>query len=349
LKWSGFENKMENDFVKEQIDELFNLVDENHDGVISKQEWVQHAHQIPFFHRLHLDKNQPDIVTFNHRAVLGEGPHWDSVTKTLYWIDILGKKVFSHDRNGHTSAILLEKSPGCLVPTSHPNTLLVACQNSLELLNTNDHTCRTWLSRSKMETKPENRFNDGKVDPFGRLWVGTVAFSCQGTEGTLFSVNPDGTFKKRRGEVGISNGLAWTRDSKVMYFIDSPTRKIVAFDYDVNTGDLTFERTVVTVPDTNGQVPDGMTIDSEGMLWVAIWGGSKVCRYNPNGGQILRELQVPALNVTSCCFGGENLDVLYVTSASCDTDLKKWPQAGFTFEYKNLGVKGVPMSSFSLK
>jgi len=166
----------------------------------------------------------------------------------------------------------------------------------------------------------------------------------------LYTVNSDGHHQVHKTKVGISNGLAWSHDHKTMYYIDSPTKKVVAFDFNAETGAISNERTVyVAVPeDVNDQVPDGMTIDTEGMLWIAIWGGSKVVRVDPKSGQLNLSLSVPALNVTSVCFGGENLDVLYVTTASCDTDLNEWPDAGHTFEFKGLGFQGYPMKSFVL-
>jgi len=285
------------------------------------------------------------VIAPDYRAVLGEGPHWDPTTHTLYWIDIIGKKVFVHSA-GKTTAVDLPKMPGCLAPTDG-NKLVVALQDGIALLNLSDQQVHPWKDRSSMESDlPLNRFNDGKVDPQGRFWVGSVAINCQGTAGTLFSIGPEGTVKVRREKVGISNGLAWSPDGKTMYFIDSPTKKVVAFDFDGETGDISNERTIVTLNPEKEEVPDGMTIDTEGMLWVAIWGGSRVSRFDPSNGKLLDEIEIPALNVTSCCFGGADLDVLYVTSASCDTDLNQYPQAGFTFEFKDLGFKGFPMGSF---
>jgi len=237
--------------------------------------------------------------------------------------------------------------PGCLAPAANDHdSLIVATQAGLIWYNWENQTSEMWLERTGLEDKPNNRFNDGKVDPAGRLWAGTLAVDCQGTEGTLFCFEADKTSSVKRTQVGISNGLAWSPDNTKMYFIDSPTLKVVGWDYDISTGNITNERDVITFPSDEG-IPDGMTIDEDGFLWVAKWGGAKIQRVDPNNGKVVQEVQIPALNVTSCCFGGANLDVLYVTCASMDTDTTQYPHAGHLFEVRNTGTAGLPLNNFT--
>jgi len=150
----------------------------------------------------------------------------------------------------------------------------------------------------------------------------------------------------KKTNIGISNGLAWSSDMKTMYYIDSPTKKVVAWDYCLDSGSIVNERTVFENFTTGDEVPDGMTIDSEGFLWVAIWGGSRIVRVNVLTGKEVERIVVPAKNITSCAFGGPNLDTLYITTASADTSLEEFPLAGSLFSIK-LGHTGPPMRKFN--
>jgi sugar lactone lactonase YvrE len=194
---------------------------------------------------------------------------------------------------------------------------------------------------------PENRFNDGKCDPAGRYWAGTMSLTDQPSKGALYQLEADHTVKRLIPDVSISNGLAWTSDGGTMYFADTPTRQIAAFDYDLVTGDVNNRRTVVHIPEDQG-FPDGMTIDSEGMIWVAHWDGWQVSRWNPNTGEQLCAIPVPASQVTSCTFGGPDLDQLFITTARVGLDeeeLSKQPLAGGVFRAMP-GVKGVPANRY---
>jgi len=198
-----------------------------------------------------------------------------------------------------------------------------------------------------MENKEFNRFNDGKVDPSGRIWVGSMASDCKGTEGFFYCIHKDKSWTLERENVGISNGLAWTKDKKIMYYIDSTPKKVFAFDYEDSTGKISNERVAFEWKEENSTV-DGMTIDSVGFLWIAIWGGEKVIRVNPANGEVVMNVKVPgARNITSCCFGGPDLTTLYITSASCDTDITAYPNAGCLFRYE-AGVSGLPVNKFQI-
>ena len=195
---------------------------------------------------------------------------------------------------------------------------------------------------------PENRFNDGKCDPAGRFWAGTL--SLEGKRGTcnLWRLDADLSVHKMLEGVSVSNGIVWTADRTAMYYVDTPTRRVDRFDYDHDTGEIDNRSVAVRIPDGMG-FPDGMTIDSEGMLWVCLWQGGKVSRWDPVTGELLATVDLPASNVTSCAFGGEELDQLYITTARITIDeerLKEQPLAGGLFR-ADVGVTGVPAYEFA--
>ena len=195
---------------------------------------------------------------------------------------------------------------------------------------------------------PTNRFNDGKCDPAGRFWAGTMPISESGPVGALYVLESDGTTRKMLSEVSIANGIVWSLDAKTMYYIDTPTGRVDAFDYDLASGDISNRRTVITIPDGQGY-PDGMTGDAEGMLWVAHWGGHCVTRWDPTTGELLDTIHVPAAQVTACAFGGPNLDELYITCARRGLDeavLAEQPLAGGLFKAMP-GVKGLPAFEYA--
>ena len=141
---------------------------------------------------------------------------------------------------------------------------------------------------------PDNRFNDGKCDPAGRLWAGTMAIDESHGAGALYCLHPDLTVHRMVPNVSVSNGLAWSLDQKTMYFVDSPTRRIVGFDYELESGSIDNARTIFDVPEGAG-FPDGMTIDAEGHLWVALWNGGRVLRVDPAAGAISDEIVLPGV------------------------------------------------------
>lgn len=203
------------------------------------------------------------------------------------------------------------------------------------------------------EDKPENHLNDGKCDPLGRLWVGSMAHEIEPAQpareqGTLFSLSGDRKLTKWVDKITISNGMTWSLDKKMFYYIDSFLRTIYAFDYDEEAGAISNRRIAVKNDPSLGY-PDGMTIDAEGMLWVAMYDGWKVVCFNPVTGDIIREVDIPVAKVTSCCWGGPNLDELFVTCESLrlsPEEKKAQPLAGSIFRVKNLGTHGFPAIPF---
>ena len=283
---------------------------------------------------------QAELV-LDAKAKLGEGAIWHPDEKRFYWIDIEGKvfHVFN-PASGEDAEHPLPERVGTVVPVKAGGVLL-AMQNGIHKFDFGTGSLQL-ITHPEID-KPGNRFNDGKCDPAGRLWVGTMSTTNEKNAGALYCLDTDKTIDKKKDKVGISNGIAWSPEGTTMYYIDTPTGKVEAFDFDVKTGEISNPRYVIEVAKELGH-PDGSTMDSEGMLWIALWGGSCVTRWNPETGKLLQKIDVPARNVTSCAFGGENLEILYITTARIgtdDEDLKKFPNAGGVFAVKP-GVKGLP-------
>ena len=256
-------------------------------------------------------------------ATLGEGPAWDTKTQMLYWVDILEKRVHYH-RDDENGFMQLDAMPGCLAPCKD-GTLILALSAVSEELD-KERNCFTSLNPATTKvttlalvTEPTtNRFNDGKCDPAGRFLAGTMNMDEKTPSGGLYSLKGESVTCLLNG-IRISNGLAWSPDYKTFYHIDTPTREVKAFDYDLSTGQIANSRVVISVPKEFGW-PDGMTSDTEGNLWIAMWGGAQVTRWSPANGELLEQIPLPAKNVTSCVFGGENLNELYITSARVGLD-----------------------------
>ena len=195
---------------------------------------------------------------------------------------------------------------------------------------------------------PGNRFNDGKCDPAGRFWAGTMPNDETGPTGALYVLETDLTVHKKLDNVAIANGIVWSHDNSTMYYIDTPTGTVDAFDYDLGTGAIANRRSVITIPSEDGW-PDGMTIDADGNLWVAHWGGFRITCWNPNTGELLHTVRAPAPNTSACAFGGPDLDQLYITTACKGVDdatLAEFPLTGGLF-VADVGVKGVKAFEFA--
>lgn len=284
-------------------------------------------------------------LVIDAKATLGEGPCWDEHKQQLYWVDIPEKKLHTFDPyTGESQSIHLEQQIGAAV-VRQSGGMVVALEHGLYFLDLTTEEL-THIHDPEQHV-PTNRFNDGKVDPAGRFWVGTMSLDPKASKGSLYRLNLDASVSTMIEGVSISNGLAWSIDKQTMYYIDTPTKQIVAYDYDEASGDISNKRTVISIED-EGHNPDGMTIDAEGFLWVAEWGGSQVCRWNPNTGAKVASIKLPVSLVTSCTFGGKNLDELYITTARTrltEEQLQEQPQAGGLFMVKP-GVSGTVSQSF---
>ncbi len=285
-------------------------------------------------------------LEFDAQAKLGEGPCWDARNNLLYWVDIEGFALHVYNPATKTDrAINVGQHIGAAV-VRQSGGMLVALREGFYHLDLNTEQL-TKIVDPEAE-QPENRFNDGKCDPAGRFWAGTLFLPETEPElGSLYCLATDLQVQRKLGKVSISNGLAWSADELTMYFIDSPTRQCFAFDYDKASGDMRNRRVVVEIPAGEGW-PDGMTIDAEGMLWIALWDGWCVRRYNPNNGALLDEIKVPVARPTSAVFGGANLETMYITSASTRLSaeaLAAQPFAGGIFK-AHPGVSGTPTFEF---
>ncbi|MFD1356715.1 SMP-30/gluconolactonase/LRE family protein [Fictibacillus halophilus] len=273
------------------------------------------------------------------KADLGEGPCWDKQKGVLYWVNILGKTVNRYDpETKENKEIQVDQLVGTVVPRKSGG-VVVAMEKGFYFLDLD--TEKLTPITDPENHLPENRFNDGKCDPYGRFWAGTMSLSEEQGRGSLYCLHTDLKVEKKVGDLTISNGLAWSPDHKFMYLIDTPTKKVTRFDYDEETGKIANPVAVIQFKEGEG-APDGMTIDEEGMLWIAHWGGARVSRWNPETGEQLLSIPIPALNVTSCTFGDSDLKTLYITTARknmTEEQLREYPLTGGLFKVR-LGIRG---------
>jgi sugar lactone lactonase YvrE len=277
-------------------------------------------------------------------AVLAEGPVWDGLRQRLWWVDIERNELHSFDPgNGTDCGWTLDHRIGFAVPSTRGD-LVIGTQRGLMRFDP-DAGIATAVVDPESHL-PDNRFNDAKCDPAGRLWAGTMAVSESPCLGSLYRVDKSWQVDRMVTNISISNGLAWSTDGRTMYYIDSPTRRVDAFDFDPHTGDISNRRAVIEVVDG---FPDGMCIDANGNLWVALWGGWGVACYDPRTGAQIDKIEIAVEAVTSCCFAGADLDELYTTTASRDLDPRgraEQPLAGCLFRARP-GGKGLPTPFFA--
>ncbi len=291
----------------------------------------------------------PYEVVVPHTCLLGEGPVWDATTKSICWVDILNGIVHEYVAGKKEHRTLpVNDMVGAIALCTNGN-FLAGLKSGLAFINRESGAIKK-LHQPEAHL-PGNRFNDGKCDPAGRFWIGTMALSEESGAGNVYRIDKDFSCTKIIAGVAVSNGMAWSADGKLFYYIDSPTREVVAYDFDMATGDIKNKRVVISVPKEEG-FPDGMTIDSDGMLWIGHWDGWQVARWNPFTGEKLCSIPMPAARITSCTFGGDYLQDLYITSARVGLtagQLDHQPLAGSLFIIKNSGFKGVETSTFELQ
>lgn len=278
------------------------------------------------------------------QAVIGEGPVWDRKDSLLYWVDIAQKTLFIHDPAKGTSR---EINVGQFIGSAavrNSNELVIAVEDGFRFLD-----LRTGKQAPIVDPEahiPGNRFNDGKCDARGRFWAGTQPSDGHGGAtdarggSALYRLDADQTVRTMVQGVSISNGIAWSPDATVMYYVDSQVRAVAAYDFDLETGAITNRRYPIELPPGPGS-PDGMTIDDEGMLYVAEWDGYQVSKWDPGSGRCLDTIKFPIAKITSCAFGGPRLDELYVTTARLGVkpDDAGQRDAGSVFRV-GLGVSG---------
>ena len=285
-------------------------------------------------------RRMADLI-LDARATWGEGAIWLAREQVLFWIDILGKRFWRFDpATGTQEAFEVGQFVGTLVPRRSGGVLL-AVQQGLAAYDLD--TRKLTLLCDPEGGKPELRFNDGKCDPAGRFWAGTMPVAGRAPVGSLFCLFPDLRCTRMLTGVSCSNGIVWSLDRRTMYYIDTPRCTVDAFDYDLETGAIANRRVAIAIPPVPGH-PDGSTLDAEGMLWVAHCGGGCVTRWDPRTGQQLATVTVPTPLVTSCAFGGPRLDRLYITTARRDATATTLAGGLFCAE---VGVKGLEAFEFA--
>lgn len=280
-------------------------------------------------------------------AQLGEGPIWDDANGTLIWVDIMGQAV--HRFNPATRedrAVDVGRPVGAAAVRMDGGGMVLALRDGFGLLD--EPSGAVELIVPVEPDVSSNRMNDGKCDPRGRFWAGTMGFNEGRGAGSLYRLDPDRSVHHMVGGVSVSNGLDWSADGRRMYYIDSPTRGVDYFDFDMQTGKLGERHRLISLQPGEG-VPDGMTLDEEGALWVAVHGSGTVRRYTPDGllDQVIR---LPVSSVTSCAFGGPDLRDLYITTMQygMSADLKRdQPLAGALFHCRP-GVRGNAPQRFGI-
>lgn len=273
---------------------------------------------------------------------------WHPVRKSLFWVDIPGMKVFeTRPGEKETRSFQLDQKVTAVAPSSDGK-LIAALHRGIYLLDPDTGLATEFAAPAGLN--PERiRFNDGKCDPAGRFWVGTFAWNDKPGTAHLYRVDAKRSITAMRDGVTCSNGLSWTADTKTLYYIDSPTRTVQAFDFDIATGTLSRHRIAITFTEADG-LPDGCTMDAEDHLWIAHWGGSKVTCWDPKNARLLDTLHLPVSQVTSCAFGGPKLETLFITCASeglSEAQKRAEPETGFLFSAQP-GARGVPANIFRL-
>jgi sugar lactone lactonase YvrE len=283
-------------------------------------------------------------LVFDAQAELGEGPVWDVTASCLWFVDILRGRVHRFDP---AAQALRTYEVGCLVGAVAPTEsgdLVLAVHNGFARLDLT--TGRLRMIAEVEADRPDQRMNDGKCDAAGRFWAGTMALDERAGAGALYRLDPGGRVDTMVRRVSISNGLDWTDDGRLMYFVDSPTQAIDMFDFNLAAGTIANRRTLLRIGPAHG-MPDGLTLDAEGCIWVSLWGGGGVRRYTPDG-RLDAVIRLPTMYSTSCAFGGPDMRDLYITTAASrltDKERADQPHAGGLFRCRP-GVGGRPPHRF---
>lgn len=286
-------------------------------------------------------------VLVDVKTTLGEGPVWDVEEQRLYWIDSFGCKVYRCTADGREvrawnvpdkiGSMALRKQGGAVLSLANGFHFLDFITGATQLIVDPEHD------------KPNTRLNDGKVDKRGRFVAGSMDVTEDGPNGALYRLDPDLSLHKLDDGIIVSNGPCWSPDGKIFYFSDTWSGEIWAYDYDLETGNVSNRRTFAKLDTSTGGAADGSTVDAEGYLWNAQVYDGKVIRYAPDG-TVDRVIEMPVKKVTSVNFGGPNMDVLFVTSMA-KPPLPRFPEDGIlrgsVFAIHGLGTRGIPEPRFA--
>lgn len=305
------------------------------------------------------EKMQAELI-LDANDLLGEGPWWSTEEKCLYRLDIERHLLRRFDpESGRESTLDLGSMVGCTAPCKESppgrTRILAAGQSGIDEIEfsfENDVLC---ISSRKIFAHPEadktdNRYNDGKCSPEGRFWFGSLNMRKRPNQAALYRLERDGiTCNCVLQGLTNANGLGWSPEGAKFYHIDTPTLCVKEYRYDPDSGEIADPRVCVRFPEEPGiGRPDGMTVDAEGMLWVAHWAGGRITRHDPEGGKIIATITVPASRVSSLTFGGPNLERLFITTArsgASESELEEFPLSGGVFSCEP-GVRGLPVNAF---
>jgi sugar lactone lactonase YvrE len=286
-------------------------------------------------------------VLVDVKPILGEGPLWDVQEQRLYWIDSLGCNVFRCTWDGREIRAWDVPAPIGSMALRGQGGAVLSLANGFHFIDFK--TGETHLIIDPEADKPKNRINDGKVDKRGRFVAGSMDTMEEGPNGALYRLDPDLSLHKLDDGIIVSNGPCWSPDGKTFYFADSWSGEIWAYDYDLDTGNVSNRRTFAKIDTSGGAAADGATVDAEGFVWSAQVYAGKLIRFAPDGSTD-RVIEMPVKKVTSVMFGGPNLDVLFVTSMA-KPPLPRFPGDGVLrgslFAIYDLGIRGVPEPRFA--
>ncbi|XP_050328311.1 regucalcin-like [Bactrocera neohumeralis] len=292
-------------------------------------------------------------------AHLGEGPHWDIETQSLYYVSLDSGLIlrydYQEDKVYRSKVENLQFTSFILPIEGQKDKFVVGSSRRVLVVTWDGVTPTSKVDRVLFEVQQEdryivNRFNDGKADPRGRLFAGTMRYigdAYKDRWGELYKYE-NGTVTVVKTDVGISNGLAWNEKTNKFYFIDTADYEVKEYDYDLEAGVPTKPKVVFDVRRPNPEnnlLPDGMTIDSDGNIYVATYNGYTLYKVNPSTGEVLLEIKLPTKQITSAAWGGPNLDILYVTTSA---EFDQPPPAGTTYKITGLGATGLPMTKVQL-
>jgi len=267
-------------------------------------------------------KNMDIQVIHKGPCRLAESPLWDHRHGLFYWVDIMGCKLHAFNpKNEAHQQWVLPAEPGC-VALYGENDLIVGLGDRIALIRLPEGDIEELV---KVLHDDVTTLNDGKCDPQGRFWVGSRDYNNEKPLASLYRFDHQQSVKEMVRDLTISNGLAWTDDQQHFLLADSIPRKVYRFDYDAKSGDISNQQVLITIPDDQG-VPDGLALDDQGYIWLAHWDGWRVTRFTPEG-EVDCVIDMPVARPTSCCFGGDDYQTLYVTSDSRDLTKEQWEQA----------------------
>ena len=280
-------------------------------------------------------------------AIIGESPLWSPHERVLYWVDIAGQKIHRFNPQTTQSDTFNLPQPVTAVGLRQKGGLVITLAKNFAFFDPQTEVLE--MLANPEEDKPANRFNDAKCDRQGRFWAGTMgAVNMDAPVGSLYRLDTNLGVTRLQTEVRLANGLAWSPDNRIFYFTESRRYSIYAYDFDAQTGNIHNRRLFVAFDRKAGGIPDGLTVDAQGFIWSALYGGGRVVRYSP-AGAVERVVELPVPCPTSCIFGGDNLDVLYITTAReflTPEQIAQAPLSGSLFAHKPR-VQGLPEPSFA--